>query len=707
MNYTIAHELPGRIRFRCGRGAFSKEEARVVEYLLESQSGVLEVVASHITGSVLVRFSEDARAVVLSALTHIDRSYLDGESAPERHREPSIAYSTLSLFSRMFLNRFLPVVVRAASCIVRYVPYFLNGIRSLILKKLDVSVLDASAIGVSILFGDFGTAAAIMSLLAFGEILENWTRTRSKMDLAKGLALNESSFWVERDGTEVRIAASELVIGDDVIVRAGSIIPVDGTVVRGEAAVNQSVMTGEALPVHRYPGTTVYAGTVLEEGELLVRTTAFDNGTAISRIVRMIDESERMKAEVQSRAEKLADGIVPYSFLLAAAVFLVTGNFRKATSVLLVDYSCAIKLSTPLAILSAMKEGAKHGIVIKGGRILEKIAEADTVVFDKTGTLSVASPKVARVVPFGEAVRDEVLRTAACLEEHFPHSIARAVVRKAEEEDLSHREEHAEVEYAVAHGIASKLHGKRVIIGSDHFVLEDERIPISREESDLIDDLSRKYSLLYLAIGGKLAGVICIEDPLREEAHRVIEELREAGIGNIVMLTGDSQNTASHVASALGLEQFRARMLPEEKTEYIRKLHDRNAKVIMIGDGINDSPALSAADVGMAMKESADIAREISDVVLTRNNLDAIVTARHLATGTMRRIYNNYAFIIAINSLLLALGLGGVIMPSVSAMLHNASTIGASVKSLAPLLDEREGGRQRKRQRRRSADLSM
>ena len=687
MKYSIVHELPGRIRLGCGRKTFKREEAGAIEYLLGVQDGVESVRASHVTGSILIEFMPQYRDSVLAAVSSLDRSYFEGESMPSSVEEKSPAEELKSLLSRVALNRFLPLSLRSFLCTIRYTPYLLSGIKSLFEKKFDVSVLDASAIGVSILFGDFKTAGAIMSLLRLGDIIESWTRERSKRDLAEGLALKETVFWIEKDGAEIQIPAEELAVGDNIIIRAGSVIPVDGKVVRGDAMVDQSVMTGEPLPIHRHEGATVFAGTTVKEGELVICTAAFDKGTRISNIIRMIDESERMKAQIQSRAERLADSIVPLSFLLAGAVFLFTRDFRKATSALLVDYSCAIKLSTPLAILSAMKEGVKHGVVVKGGRVLEKIADADTVVFDKTGTLTVASPSVAKVVPFGGRTRDEVLRTAACLEEHFPHSIARAVVRKAEEEELHHEEEHAEVEYCVAHGIVSRLGNKRVIIGSDHFVLEDERTPIGESERSIIEQLSHSYSLLYLAIGGELAGVLCIEDPLREEAPRIVSELRREGIKRIIMLTGDNHNAAEHVASKLGLDEFVARMLPEEKTAYIKKLHSEGAKVIMVGDGINDSPALSAADVGISMKESADIAREISDVILTRNSLETVVLARKLASGTMKRIQSNYTFIVAVNSLLLAMGLGGVIQPATSALLHNTSTIGASVKSLTPLLD--------------------
>ncbi len=691
MKYEIAHELPGRMRLRCGRAAFSDAEAVVVEYLLGVQEGVRSVVACSRTGSILVLFEPEGREAILSAVGLLDRSYLEGESLPaSQGGSESIGAITVKFFGTVFLRRLLPFVVRVVASVLRYIPFFLRGLRSLILsRKLDVSVLDAAAIGVSILYGDFGAAALIMSLLVFGELLEEWTKERSRKGLAAGLAMNVDHFWIEKDGAEIRIPAKELQLSDRLVLRAGTSIPVDGTIVRGEAMVNQSVMTGEPLAVHRFVGTTVYAGTVIEEGEIVVSVTAYDKDTRINRIVRMIDESESMKAEVQGKAERLADSIVPYSFLLAGLVYLFTRSVRKATSILLVDYSCAIKLSTPLAILSAMKEGAKRGIVIKGGRALEKISEADTVVFDKTGTLSVASPKVAEILPLGGYSREQVLRTAACIEEHFPHPIARAVVRRAEEEKLSHREEHSKVEYIVAHGIVSRIGDKRVIIGSSHFVLEDEAIPLREGEAEVINKLAQHYSLLYLAIGGGLAGIICIEDPLRPEAAAVIAGLRKAGIKNIVMLTGDAPKTAEHVAGMLGIEMFGARLLPEDKTEYVKKMRESGARVLMVGDGINDSPALSTADVGIAMKDGADIAREVSDVVLARGSLNGVLEARELSAKLMGRIYSNYCFIVAINSLLLGLGLTGFISPALSAVLHNASTIGASMRSMTPLSDER------------------
>lgn len=675
------------MRLRCGRSHFSgftRDEAGVIERLLEMQDGITEVRASFRTGGILVKFLPSARDDVLTAVSLIDRSYLEGESLPSRY-EGGVAMSAFALFGRGLAGRLLPLPVRVVVSAIRFIPFLFTGVKSLLRGKLDISVLDASAIGASLLLGELSTASTIMTMLSFGDVLESWTKERSKRRLAEGLAMNEATYWVERDGVQIQIPSSDLCLGDDVVVRAGTVVPVDGRVVRGDAMVNQSVMTGEPLAVHRRPRDSVFAGTVVEEGELLVRNAAFDKATRISRIMEMIEESG-MKAEIEGKAERLADAVVPYSFLLAGLVFIFTGSLRKAASALLVDYSCAIKLSTPLAILSAMREGAREGVVVKGGRILEKIAEADTVVFDKTGTLSVASPSVAMVVPFDGWTREQVLRTAACLEEHFPHSIARAVVKRAEEENLMHREEHADVEYAVAHGIVSRIGSTRLIIGSEHFVLEDEKIQIGEKEAAIVRGLARHYSLLYLATGCKLAGVICVEDALRDEAAGVVRDLRAEGIKNILMLTGDNSAAAEDAASRLGLDSFHAMLLPEQKTERIKDLRALGAKVIMIGDGINDSPALGAADVGFAMKEGADIAREVADVVLTSGDLKSVVSIRRISTGVMSRIRGNYVFIIAVNSAFLALGLSGAITPALTALLHNASTIGASVRSMRPIL---------------------
>jgi Cu2+-exporting ATPase len=557
---------------------------------------------------------------------------------------------------------------------------------------VNVSVLDASALGVSLIRRDFKTAAVITTLLALGDLLESWTHNKSKESLTDSLALNVDKIWVKRGGVEEQIPMSGIALGDLVVVRAGGVIPVDGVVAEGDAMVNQSAMTGESEPVHRVPDLSVYAGTVVEDGELVVRVTAFDSETRIHKIADMIMLSEALKADIQNRAEKMADAIVPYSFLLAAGIYLLTRDATRATAALLVDYSCAIKLSAPLAILSAMREASKRGILVKGGKFLEALACSDTVVFDKTGTLTVSSPRVASIVPFGYE-RDMVLRTAACLEEHFPHSIARAVVKQAERENLSHREEHSTVEYAVAHGIASLLGNERVLIGSAHFVLEDEAVPITPDQIEAIEEESGGYSPLYLAIGGRLAGVICIEDPMRGDAPTVTRQLREAGIKRIAMLTGDSSRVAENVAEKAGIDEFWPQLLPEGKTGVIRQMKGSCSGVIMVGDGINDAPALAEADVGVAMGGGADIARQAADVVLTENRLADIVCVRRIGLGAMRKIRRSYFFIVAANSLLLALGLGGLITPGASALLHNMATVGVSVYSLTPILEAEEGRR--------------
>ncbi|MDR2175706.1 MAG: heavy metal translocating P-type ATPase [Synergistaceae bacterium] len=697
MNFSVEHELPGRLRLRCPGGSFTREGADAIAARLEAHAGVTGVSASHRTGGLLIHY-EGSRAAVLTAVELLDEiaCALEG-GKPKEPGEPSLLRSLASMFGGMAFRALLPGTVGRVVVFFRALPLVGRGLRSLWREtRFSVAVLDASAVGVSMLRRDFRTAAVITTLLSLGELLENWTRKTSRESLTGSLALGIDSLWVRRDGEEVRVPLSELKLGDLAVIRAGSVIPVDGVVDEGDAMVNQASMTGESEPVRRTPGLSVYAGTAVEEGELTVRVTAFDNETRISKIAQMIDESEALKAEVQNRAEQMADAIVPYSFGLAGLIYLWTRDAARSTAALLVDYSCALKLSTPLAILSAMREGARRGVLVKGGKFLEALAEADTVVFDKTGTLTVSTPGVAKIVPFGGYTREKVLRTAACLEEHFPHSIARAVVRRAEEEKLSHREEHTTVEYAVAHGIASRLPafpgdvpGERILLGSAHFVLEDEGVQCSEEEREIIERETGRHSVLFLAAGGRLAGMLCVEDPLREDAREVVERLRGEGIGKVAMLTGDNPRAAGHVAEALGIDEIHAQLLPEDKTEIVTRLK-RSGKVIMVGDGINDSPALAAADAGIALRESADIAREAADVVLTENRLRALIDARRLGAGTMRKIKRNYAFIIGVNSLLLVLGLGGTISPAQSALIHNLATVAAGLYSLVPVLGKEE-----------------
>lgn len=701
MEFRIEHDLPGRLRLRCPKGSFSQEQGYVIEALLETQPGVTGVKVSHRTGSLLIRYEGDGsvKETLLRTAEILDESYCDQiDGSLLRPEGTSLGSSLFSLFAGVAVRSVLPFNLRRIVAVCRALPLFRQGLASLRRRKLDVAVLDASAVGVSMLRQDFRTAGVITTLLTLGGVLESWTRQRSKESLVESLALNIDGLWVRReDGQIGRIAMSQLKLGDLVILQTGSVIPVDGQIVEGEAMVNQSAMTGEAEPVHRTPGLSVYAGTAIEEGALVVRVTAFDSETRIHRIAEMIDESEDLKAAIQSRAEKMADAVVPYSFLLAGAVWFLTGDAVRASASLMVDYSCALKLSTPLIILSAMREGAKRGVLIRGGRFLEELSEADTVVFDKTGTLTVSTPTVVKVIAFEGFSRNDVLRTAACLEEHFPHSIARAVVKQAEQEHLAHREEHSTVEYAVAHGIASRIPGsdglpdEKILLGSAHFVLEDEGISCNAAQRAVIDEMMKLYSVLFLARGNRLAGLLCIEDPLRPDAAATVKELRAAGIRRIAMLTGDNPLVAKNIARKLGIDEVRARLLPEDKTEAIRDMKRSGNRVLMVGDGINDAPGLAAANVGVTLGEGADIAQAVADVVLTGNRLSGIIDARQLGQETMKKIYRNYSFIIGANSLLMILGLGGMISPALAALLHNLTTTASAVYGLAPVLDASSG----------------
>ena len=689
MNFYLEHKLPGRMRLRCPKGSFTSVQARVVEEILKTQDGVLDAAVSHRTGSVLIHHKKGADASILEAARRLDKTFFGeiADSVPETD-EPGIGDSLLSMLTGVAVRALLPAVVRYPLIFLRSLPILGHGLRSLLCeRRLAISVLDAAAVGTSMLRRDFRTAGVITTLLALGDLLESWTRKKSVESLTDSLALNVDALWVRRDGREIKIPMQELRVGDMAVVRSGSVIPVDGVVSEGDAMVNQASMTGESEPVHRTAGLSVYAGTVIEAGELVIRVTAFDNETRLHKIAELIEESDELKANIQSRAEKMADAIVPYSFLLAAGIYLWTRDTTRAISALMVDYSCAIKLSTPLVILSSMREATKKGALIKGGKFLETLAMADTIVFDKTGTLTVSSPNVAKVIPFGGRVREEVLRTAACLEEHFPHSVARAVVKLAEKEKLSHREEHSTVEYAVAHGIVSRLRGKKVLIGSAHFLLEDEGITCTAEQREILDRETEQYSVLLLGAGDSLAGILCIEDPLREDAADVVKRLRQEGISRIVMLTGDNPRVAGNIARRVGIDEVRAKLLPEDKARIIKELKV-GGQVIMVGDGINDSPALAAADMGVAMRGSADVARETADVVLSENNLSVLVDLRRLGKGTMEKIHRNFAWIIGTNSILLALGLGGIITPATSALLHNASTVASGIHSLKPVLKE-------------------
>ena len=584
----------------------------------------------------------------------------------------------------------VPYPIRKVWMTFKALRYIWKGLKCLAKRKIEVPVLDATAIGVSVIRGDFDTAGSVMFLLGVGELLEEWTHKKSVGDLARSMSLNVKKVWLKKDDQEILVNASDIQPGDTVVVHMGNVIPFDGEVSGGEGMVNQASLTGESLPVRREKGKTVYAGTVLEEGELEILVKAVSGSTRFEKIVTMIEDSEKLKSALESKAEHLADKLVPYTLLGTGIVGLVTRNVTKALSVLMVDFSCALKLAMPIAVLSAIREAGQHGITVKGGKYLEAVAEADTIVFDKTGTLTKAKPTVKEVVVFGDYPEDESLRIAACLEEHFPHSMAKAVVDAAKKRKLYHEEMHSKVEYIVAHGISSYIGEKKVVIGSSHFVFEDEGCRIRPEMQERFDTLTSEYSHLYLAIDGELTAVICIEDPLREEAADMVRMLKEEGLKKVVMMTGDSERTAASIARRVGVDEYYSEVLPEDKARFVEKEKEAGKKVIMIGDGINDSPALSAADAGIAISDGAEIAREIADITIAADDLRVIVTLKRLANAMMKRIQCNYRGIVGINSGLIALGVGGVIQPTTSALLHNTSTLAISLKSMQDLLPEEE-----------------
>ena len=581
---------------------------------------------------------------------------------------------------------FVPLPIRAGITIVRSFKYIWEGIRTLAKGKIEVPVLDATAIGVSILRNDTATAGSIMFLLGIGEILEEWTHKKSVDDLARSMSLNIGKVWLVKDGQEILVPSDEIEAGDNVRIRVGNVIPFDGEVVSGEAMVNQASMTGESMPVRKCESAIVYAGTVIEEGEITISVRSTNGGSKYENIVHMIEESEKLKSSVESKASHLADQLVPYSLAGTALTYLFTRNVTKALSILMVDYSCALKLSMPLSVLSAINEAGTYSATVKGGKYMEAIAEADTIVFDKTGTLTKAEPTVKQVVSFNGLGEDELLRIAACLEEHFPHSMAKAVVGAARNKNLVHEEMHSKVEYIVAHGISSQIEGRKVIIGSYHFVFEDEKCIIPDDKKELFDGLPDEYSRLYMAIENELAAVICIEDPIREEAADIIKKLKEAGIKKAVMMTGDSERTAKAVAAKIGVDEYYSEVLPEDKAKFVEKEKSLGHKVIMVGDGINDSPALSASDVGIAISDGAELAREIADVTVEGNDLYELVALKHISNALMKRIHKNYRMIMGINSTLIVLGVAGIIPPTTSALLHNTSTIAISLKSLEKLI---------------------
>lgn len=688
MKCKILHESRGRIRVRFCIKRMSLRQADIAEYALSAVAGVTRVQVFDRTCDAVIAYTCD-RAVIIQKLSRF--SFDDEQNTalvPEQTgRELNREYENklAGAVMRRLINKFvLPVPFRRVISVFRAVKYIFRGIKCLLQGRLEVSVLDATAIGVSILRSDFDTAGSVMFLLDVGDILDEWTHRKSIDDLARTMSLGVEQVWTKTaDGQEILIPVNEVCRGDVIIVRTGSMIPLDGKVISGDAMVNQASMTGESVPVHKSEGAYVYAGTVVEDGEctLCVENTA--GGGRYDRIVKMIEESEKMKSAAEDRASHLADRLVPWSLGGTLLTWLITRNVTKALSILMVDFSCALKLAMPISVLSAMRDCSREGITVKGGRFMEAVAEADTIVFDKTGTLTHSSPRVADIITFGSRDKDEMLRLAACLEEHYPHSIANAVVAEAARKGLVHEEFHSKVEYVVAHGISSTVNGERVLIGSYHFIIEDEKC--TPPEDSIFRHLPKEYSHLYLAIGGEVAAVIFIEDPLRKEAADVIKQLHENGISRVVMMTGDNERTARAVAEKVGVDEYFAEVLPEDKAAFIRAEHEAGRKVIMIGDGVNDSPALSEADAGIAISTGAAIAREIADITISADDLYALVELKQLSNALMSRISWNYRTIIGFNGGLIALGVLGVLPPATSALLHNASTLAIGLKSTTRL----------------------
>lgn len=690
MEYKVVHNMPGRIRVRCGQYAFSLKESCKIEYVLKKLSYIKEVKASHLTGSILVFYENDNEKNVLDAVSNIELSQLPEISEQDNSKEIDVNFQNtlLSMVGRRFLTKLLiPMPIRKIMVIWRSLKFFKKGIGSLLNADINVDVLDAASIAAAMSQKQYNTASSIMFLLSISELLEDYTRKKTKSQLKNSLEINIENVWLANNDEEILVPMSQIVVGDKITVHTGNMIPVDGVITKGEAMINQSTMTGEPLAVKKEIEDVVYAGTVVEEGTVTIEVKALGSESRISKIVELIDNSEELKANIQGKAEKLADSIVPFSLLGAAATYLITRNVTKALAILLVDYSCAIKLSTPISVISAMREASNYKAMIKGGKYLEALSEADTIVFDKTGTLTVASPEVEKVIPFDDFERDYVLKTAACLEEHFPHSVARAIVKKAEEEELQHKEEHAEVEYVVAHGIASHIGRRKVIVGSSHFVFEDEGVKLLNRHKEIIEKEGKGYSIIYLAVGKKPAGFICIKDPVREEAAEAIKNLKNSGINNVIMITGDGEETAEKVSRELGIDKYYAQVLPEDKAGIIEKLKEDGHTVIMVGDGVNDSPALATANVSIAMKDGSDIAKEVADITLMVSDLNRIVLLRNLSQNLMKKINKNYRNIVGINTSLLLLGLFGVIQPTTSALLHNVSTMIISAASMRPCLE--------------------
>ena len=692
MKCTILHEGKGRMRVHVEKVRMTLHRADVLEAYLNHNDAIVHAAVYERTGDVVITYTgRRSAAIAVLAGYKFDVAEYDAlvTSADSRRLNREYQDKMFDLVAGRCLRKlFLPAPLDAAYTAFRSIRFLWKGVRCVLSRRLEVEVLDALSIGVSLLRGDFGTAGSVMFLLNLGSLLEEWTRKKSLDDLARSMALNVDKVWVRSQGTEVLVPLTKVRSGDEVVVRSGNMIPLDGTVLEGEAMVNQAALTGEAMPVRKAEGSTLYAGTVVEEGECVFIAKAEGGSNRYDKIVAMIEESEKLKSSTENRALVLADKLVPWCLGATVVTYLLTRNATRAISCLMVDFSCALKLSMPLAVLSAMRECGSYHITVKGGKYLEALSKADTIVFDKTGTLTRATPQVVEVVPFSGCNEREVLQLAACLEEHFPHSMANAVVRAAKERGISHEEMHSEVEYIVAHGIASRVGGERVVIGSHHFVFEDEKCTIPAAEQQKFDALKPAYSHLYMAASGQLVGVICISDPLRPEAAAVLNGLRALGIRNTVMMTGDSERTAAAIAKQVGVDRFFAEVLPEDKANFVQQAKAEGHTVVMIGDGINDSPALSAADIGIAINSGAAIAREIADVTIKADSLEELVALKAIANSLQKRVHANYRFVLTFNSALIALGALGILQPASSAMLHNLSTIGISLKSMTNLLPE-------------------
>ncbi len=694
MKAIIEHESRGRLRVRMKQYRMTLEQADLLEAYLQNQPGVLSATVHERTCCAVIRYIGDRENIIRAiaqfnytapSVTALTPTH-SGRALNREYQEKLVG----KVITKFACTLFLPAPLQIARTIWLSLPFLGRGLKRLIHRELKVELLDALSIGVSMVRRDFSTAGSVMFLLDIGELLEEWTHKKSVDDLARCMSLNVKRVWLKTDDAEVLVPLSNIAVGDHILVRMGSVIPLDSEVVEGEVMVNQASLTGESMPVAKRPGTQVYAGTVIEEGDCVIEVTQSSGESRYDKIVSMIEQSEQLKSAAESHAANLADKLVPYTLIGSALSYALTRNVTRALSVLMVDFSCALKLAMPLAVLSAMREASMYHITVKGGKFLEAVAQADTIVFDKTGTLTHACPVVARVIPFGGHSADDMLRVAACLEEHFPHSMANAVVRAARERDLAHEEMHSQVEYIVAHGISSMVENKKVVIGSAHFIFEDEKCTVPVGEQEKYDALPVEFSHLYLAIGGELAAVICIADPLRPEACDVMKALRALGIQRTVMLTGDSERTAAAIAAEVGVDDYRAEVLPEDKANFVEQERAAGHTVIMLGDGINDSPALSAANVGVAISDGAAIAREIADITIAAENLFELVALRRIAQGLMSRINSNYRFVIGFNGSLIGLGVAGVLAPATSAMMHNLSTLGISLRSMTNLIDSSE-----------------